>query len=290
MTAKDFFNDYLNKRFYNLAQETGVELALFYCCAVADVAFDLETYNDGEEWIDYANKQDGKHFADRTIDIGDLLEAAMTDEQRWRAEWGVGSPDKPYSDDDYRYMDELFKTYSARSIAAGNFDAQVEFNLRTVCKQQLLADKSLAKGTKEGVDISTKLTQNILKILESENLRAKDAEAEQGVNIDDIENAIQKKYGIGLEMTREQAMQIFYDWQKEKNYPITVDAVEEIIKIIVNCTRTNNDMLPLEELPPEAKKKLSEIDAGVFDSSPDFAEQEVFDYLNLKHKSDVEDD
>ena len=285
MNAKDFLTKYIDERLLSLNDITGSLYALFFACAIGDVAFDFDLIDlEHDDWYAYVKKVEGRRFASGITDVTAVAHSLLNDEDRWIAEWGEGAPDNPYTEKDYRYMDELFKTYSARSVKAGNFDAQVEFNIRNVCKQQLLADKSLAKGTKEGVDIYTKLTANILKILEAENLRAKDAEQSQTINIDDIEAAMQRKYGVGMEMTQEQALRIINEWQREQHYPITVDAVEEIIKIIVNCTRLNNDMPPLAELPKEARKKLSEIPDGTFESLPSLEENEAFEYLGIERK------
>ena len=155
MNAKEYLDKYIDERLLSLNDITGSLYALFFACAIADIAFDFDLIDEGQDWYGYLRKVQGRHFADGVTDVSAVSHSLLKDEERWVVEWGEGSAEKPYTEKDYRYMDELFKTYSARSIKAGSFDAQVEFNIRTVCKQQLLADKSLAKGTKEGVDMYT---------------------------------------------------------------------------------------------------------------------------------------
>ena len=280
MAKKLIDNNYLNGRLINLCDIIEPELALFFCCAIADVPFDENI--EADNWLEYVKAvPEGSLFKDGITNVSKILHNLMDDEERWVVQWGTGSESNPYTEKDYRYMDELFRSYSARSLASGKYDPQTEFVLRNVCKQQLLADKSLAEGTKEGVEMHYKLSSTIQKALEAEKLRAKDEEQES-VTLDDIETALQRKYGVGIEMTRDQAMELFYDWQTKLHYPNTQDAVDEAIKIIINNTRMNNDMQPIDVLP-KAERFSQEL-AGSFDESPSFEEEEAFDYLGIERK------
>lgn len=279
MIKKTLDKTFIQGRIDDLSNFMEQEMALFICCAVANVPYrpDIEA----DTWEDYLDEiGETEIFRDGETDVNKVLHSLMNDEDRWVSEWGEGSEEQPYTEKDYRYMDELFRSYSVRSLSSGKYDAQTEFTLRSVCRQQLLADKCLSRGTKEDIDMYTKLTSTIQKALESEKLRAKDEQQEE-VRLDDIESVLQRKYGVGIEITKEQVFEMFYDWQKTMHFPNTEDAVDQAIQLIINNTRLNSDQQPLDM--PDRPRFDASMD-GMFDSVPSVEEEEAYEYLGLERR------
>lgn len=271
----------VNERFLDLASIIGGDLALFCFCAFLNLPLDAS--EETEDWESYCEKLKKKpgapSFIDGEVDIEVVLEQSSTELYRWRLTWGEGNPDNPYTPQDYRFLDNLFKTYSARLDAAGGMDAQQEDTLRDCCKSRLLADKSRALGTKEGVEIYTKLNKTIQDNLSSENLRRKDAKPIETARVDGIIAALQKKYGVGMELSQEQACEIFYKWCRERGYPETVDAAQQALMAIINTTRANNDLPELLEMPKEVRD-LENFESE-FAPEPNEMEDEAYRYLGM---------
>lgn len=272
-----------NERFLDLASIVGGDIALYCFCAVYNLPLDIT--QPAEDWETYCEKLEKLKgvpgFIDGEVDIEVVLENSQTEMYRWRLVWGEGNPDNPYTPQDYRFLDALFKTYSARLEAGGGMDAQQEDTLRDCCKSRLLADKSRALGTKEGVEIYTKLNKTIQDNLSSENLRRKDAKPIETARVDGIIAALQGKYGVGMELSKEQACEIFFKWTKSRGYPETLDAAEQALMAIINTTRANNDLPELLERPKEVR--ALENYQSEFAIIPNEMEDEAYKYLGMKH-------
>ena len=272
------------KRFRELSGIVGEREATFAFCEVFDVPFDLNI--DAYTWADYkeqAAKLDVKGFRNGITDAGAVAEAELTDEERWEAEWGIGDEAKPYTEQDYRRLDELFRTFSSRLRGAGGMDALQEDTLRNCSKMRLAADKALAKGGKDNISIASTLSKMIQDNLSAEQLRKKDAKPVEQARIDGIVEAIAKKWGKGIELTYEDAVAICSQWLADHKYPITTDAADHMLLSIINCTRGNNDMPEMDELPQTMKfdRRFS----TQFAEEPNEIENEVFKYLNLARES-----
>ena len=276
----------VNARFTDLASIIGGDLALFCYCAVFDLPVNLT--KPVHTWGDYCERLAGTAvaytFDDGTTDIYKVLERGQSDMDRWLIEWGEGDPQIPYTVKDYKILDSIFRTYSARLEAAGGMDAQQEDTLRHCSRMALLRDKCIAKGSKESVEKAAKLDKMIQDNLGSENLRKKDAKPLESAKVDGIIDAMQKKYGLGAEMTKEQFLSAFYKWCHSHNYPETLDAAEYCMMAIINTTRANNDLPELLERPEEVRGlKFYETE---FASEPNDLEEEAYEYLGLKRGDD----
>lgn len=270
------------ERFQTLKTIIGADMALFVLCAYCDYPYRPNV--PASSWDQYIHKVPMKsmeHFRDGETDILKAIDFGIADEQRWEMVWGHGNPDNRYSVDDYKRLDEIFHTYTARLNKSGGYDIQQEDTLRHCARMALLRDKNVAKGDKESIDKAQKLDKMIQENLSSENLRRKDETPMQTARLDGIVEAIKKKYGVGVEMTQEQAAEICAKWLTERRYSITMDAAEHAILAIVNNIRTNSDLQLVAEVMPEMK--LDKYTAE-FQSTPSQNEKEVYEYLGIERK------
>lgn len=272
----------VKERFLDLASTVGGDLALYCFCAVFDLPVNLS--KPVHTWEDYCERLEGAKqdytFEDGVTDIYKLLERGQSEMDRWLMEWGEGDPDHPYSTKDYKILDSIFRTYSSRLEAAGGMDAQQEDTLRHCSRMALLRDKNIAKGTKESVEKAAKLDKMIQDNLGSENLRKKDAKPIEAAKVDGIIDAMQKKFGLGAEMTKDQFMSAFHKWAKSHHYPETLDAAEHCMMAIINTTRANNDLPELTDVPQVVSDlKFYETE---FASEPNDIEEEAYEYLHIE--------
>lgn len=271
------------QKFRRLKDTLGREMALFTICAYADIPYAMKT--EADSWDDYLDtlQQGGidlsAGFASGVTDPVLAARADMSQEERWEEIWGVGNPKEPYTDEDYRRLDYLFASYSARLVASGGYDEQQEYMLRSTCTNQLLAEKFRDTGTKEGIELYTKLNKTIQDNLGAENLRKKDILPQQEQRVDGFVDALKKKFGVDASLTYDDAVEACSKWLMSHKYPETRDAADHALLAIINCTRRNNDMPEMTELP--AKYGFS-ADCCEFADEPNDMEREVYDYLELK--------
>lgn len=273
------------RRLDALMETLGAGTALFAMCAILDVPYAAEFATD--DWDEYicALEQDedwnGKGFLDGETDISVIRKDGMTERERWETVWGTGAENRRYTDEDYRRLDELFRTYSYRLQRSGGMDVQQEDTLRVCSRMRLEADKAVALGTKDGIDIASKLNKMIQDNLSAENLRKKDEKPIDDIRIDGIADALQKKYGISASMSRDEVVEICCKWLMEHKYPYTLDAANQMLLAIINTTRRNNDEAEMEELPD--KYRIKDV-YREFAQSPNETEREVYKYLGLTNR------
>lgn len=263
-----------------LAEKIGPDAATYCICAAADVPYNPKI--QAKNWAAYIQKLKSKvtvGFAKGETDPQSVFSRGMGELERWQAEWGIGDPDNPYTPTDYRRLDEILRTLSARN--AGGMDAQQEFTLRYCAQLALLREKSFVKGDKESVAKAKDLDKMVNDNLAAENLRKKDEGPETTARIDGIVEAIKKKHGFGVELTKEQATEMCAKWLISHNYSCTRDAAEQAILAIINASRVNGDLPTMPELPK---------DFGLSDFDHEFQkptsavrarEKSVYDYLGL---------
>lgn len=276
-------------KFRRLKTDLGREVALFTMCAVLDVPY--KAHSDAETWQEYLDtlteaginvSASENGFRTGEISIQTALQADMSDEERWLEVWGHGNAANPYTAADYKRLDRLYQTYSARLMSAGGPDPQQEFILRSICTDQLLADRCRDLGTKESIETYTKLTKTIQEKLGAENLRKKDILPMQEQRPDGFVDKLKQKYGVDGSLTYEQAMQVFYRWLHSHSYPETTDAADNYLLAVINCTRRNNDTPELDELPKNYK--FDKDFNCEFADDPNDMEREAYRYLGLNRK------
>lgn len=279
---------YQEDRFLDLADIVGRKNAIFFCCAVYNVPYapkvDIDDWTKYREYIDERYKGRKLGFENGLTDIREFLSTdnERTAPSKWEAVWGEGDEENPYTEKDYERLDELFAMYSARLQSAGGYDVQQEDTLRFCSKMRLLADKLLAKGDKDSIDMASKLSKMIQENLSSENLRRKDEKPIETAKFDGIVDKLRKKYGADVELTRDQAVEICCQWLQEHRYPMTMDAAEHALLAIINTTRLNNDEIELDELPADMRFKDSH--RKEFAEIPTTMEDEAYEYLGITRR------
>lgn len=282
LTSEERLKKYKNIRYINLTNLMGEDMARYCMCAAFNIAYFPDI--DCVSFEDYEDQCQGRKFREgEAKELYENSNITEEDQRRWRRQWGTGDKTRPYSVDDYIQLDQIFETYSARLEKSGGMDEWQEDTLRSCSRMRLESDKCLAKGGKDNVDMASKLNKMIQEQLASEQLRKKDEKPIGVAQITGIVQAMAKKYGIGSELTYEEAIEICSKWLVEHKYPHTMDAAEHMLLAIINTTRENNDMPLLGELPEEAKFPVSMV--SEFEEKPSEAENEAYEYLNLKRKN-----
>lgn len=273
-------SEYAKARYLDLASIVGGDIALYCLCAAYNLPVDAQrSVPTWDAYLEYLRTVPGvQTFIDGETDVEVVIANGASEMERWEQEWGEGDPDNPYTTKDYKNLDAKFRTYSARLDAAGGMDAQQEDTLRNCARMALLRDKSIARGDKESIEKAAKLDKMIQDNFASENLRKKDAKPIETARVDGIIDAMQKRYGPGSDMTKEQFLEVFYKWCHNKRYPETVDAAEHAMLSIINTMRENGDMPALPELPKSAGfRNYSDEFAPV----PNDIEEDAYEYLGL---------
>lgn len=271
-------NSYQNTRYINLTNQIGEEQARFCMCAAFNYAYDPDI--DCVSFEDYVEQIGGKKFRDGMMKMEEQIDVTDEEWRNWIRIWGIGDKSKPYTVEDYQKLDQTFETYASRLEKSGGMDALQEDTLRSCSKMRLQADKAVVKGDKDSVAVAKNLNQMIQEQLASEQLRKRDEKPIGIAKLDGIIDALAKKYGSGAELTYEEATKICSQWLLSHKYPHTMDAAEHMLHAIINTTRMNNDMPILPELPEEAR--FPDSMASEFADTPNDAEKEAYDYLNLQ--------
>lgn len=271
-------------RFLDLASIVGGDIALYCLCAAYNLPVDATiSVPTWDSYLDHLSQiPEVKTFIDGETDVETVIANGASEMERWEQEWGEGDPDNPYTTKDYKNLDSKFRTYSARLDAAGGMDAQQEDTLRNCARMALLRDKSIARGDKDSISKAATLDKMIQDNFASENLRKKDAKPIETARVDGIIDAMQKKYGVQADMTKEQFLEVFYKWCHNKSYPETVDAAEHAMLSIINTMRENSDMPDLSELPKRARFTDYESE---FAPLPNEMEEDAYEYLGLKRQN-----
>ena len=271
-------------RFLALREIIGPDLALYSMCAFLDVPYDPAV--SGASWEGYIrrmNYRSEQGFDRGVIDPVRAKNDGMAQRERWEREWGLGNEGKPYTAADYRRMDEIFDTMTARRKAAGGFDDQQEDVFRFCARTAHQRDKLMALGDKDSINSAQKLDKMIQDNLAAENLRKRDQSPTQTARVDGIVDAMQRKFGKDITLTYDDVMEAFAKWLTEKHrYGITQDAAEHSIMAIINNIRINSDMPQITELPEDAK--LDDF-KNEFTPSAERKEREVFGYLQLGRRN-----
>ena len=275
----------LRKTYERLCELMSPSLAVFCMCAVYDVPFVSEI--GAESWGEYVaslnKEEDGESFADGETDVNSAILGGMNEGDRWATVWGIGDEKHPYTENDYKRLDELYKTMTAQLDSVGGIiDRQQEDTARTCARMALQRDKLILSRNKDDVATAKNFDEMIRKNLADCNMRKADILPSQKQRIDGIVDALRKKYGVGMDMTYDEAMGAFYKWCRERKHPQTVDAEEHALLAILRTMQKNEDMPEPSELPPDMK--LSGF-ANEFADEANEQEDETYSYLGIVHES-----
>lgn len=254
-----------------LINRIGPDLALYCMCAVFDVAFDADM--EFESWDEYCVEKDGASFSDGETDVNVAIMAGMPTKERWEMLWGVG-----YSENEYKQLDALYRTMTAQLDATGGIDEQQEDTARTCAMMALERNKLIRNADKDSVSMLKQYDQVIRDNLKDSNMRKADILPSAQQRLDGIVDALKKKFGIEMDVTKEQALQAFFEWCRSRHYPQTVDAVEHEMMAIHRTMAINNDMEVPTEMPDQSD--FGEYEAE-FEKEPNAQEEEAYKYLGI---------
>lgn len=270
--------EFKEARYKSLTKMIGEKMARYTMCAVFNVMFD--PLIDCVDFEDYCEQTQGKKFKDGQIKLDEEREISREQMEKWVKTWGIGDSSKPYTEDDYKALDNKFEVYSARLEKSGGMDEQQEDTLRTCSRMRHEADKYFVKGGKENIDMASKLNKMVQDMLASEQLRKVDEKPVTLTRWDGITDIIAKKYGTDVEMSYDEAKDIIAEWMTSHKYPMTMDAAEHMYLAIVNNARLNDDLPEISELPEEMKIPQELSDEFAKESNQE--EKEAYDYLSIK--------
>lgn len=251
----------------------GRDMALYCLCAVYDIPYFSE--NDAENWIDYCELTDGHGgFASGQTDANAALLAGMPTQERWATIWGDG-----YTEADYRQLDDLYRTMTAQLDSTGGIDPQQDDTARTCARMALNRNKLILNyRDKDSISTANTLDKMIRDNLKDSNMRKADILPSAQQRPDGFVDALKKKYGLTMEMTKEDVMQAFFNWCRSKHYPETVDAEEHAMMAILRTMQKNDDLPEPVDLPGEFDFGPYE---AQFEREPNEAEEEAYRYLGL---------
>lgn len=259
--------------YMRLCTRIGKQMALFAMCAVFDVPFLPGA--EAETWMAYEDEQsqsDG--FADGITDPNEALLAGMDEHERWNTIWGDG-----YSESDYRQLDDLYRTMTAQLDDTGGIDRQQDDAARTCARMALNRNKLIQNyRDKDSIATANTLDKMIRENLKDANMRKADILPNAQQRPDGFVDALKKKFGLSLEMTKDDVMQAFFTWCRSKHYPETVDAEEHAMMAILRTMQKNDDLPEPSDLPEEFDFGPY---AAQFETEPNEAEEEAYQYLGI---------
>jgi len=254
-----------------LAQTIGPDLALYCMCAVFDVAYEPES--DAGSWTVYADAIGESTFADGEKDVNAAILAGLPSQERWATLWG-----DDYTESDYRQLDDLYRTMTSQLDATGGIDRQQDDTARTCAMMALQRNKLIRKADKDSVAMAKQLDAMIRDNLKDSNMRKADILPSAQQRPDGFVDALRKKFGLTMEMTKDDVMQAFFTWCRSKHYPETVDAEEHAMMAILRTMQKNDDLPESTELPEDFDFGPYE---AQFEKEPNQTETDVYDYLGL---------
>lgn len=250
----------------------GHDLTLYCMCAVFDVPYVAE--NEALSWTEYTEGIENGEFTSGETDVNAALLVGMPTQDRWETVWGDG-----YSETDYRQLDDLYRTMTSQLDSTGGLDPQQRDTAKTCARMALNRNKLISNyRDKDSVDTAAKFDKMIRENLKDSNMRKADILPSAQQRPDGFVDALKKKYGLAMDMTKDDVMQAFFAWCRSKHYPETVDAEEHAMMAILRTMQKNDDLPEPTDLP-------SEFDFGPyqaqFEQEPNELEQDAYDYLGL---------
>ena len=258
--------------FVRLKGLIGADIALFCLCAVNDIPYLPDS--GAATWQDYCEMAAGGAFTDGETDVNAAVLAGMEQTERWETVWG-----EEYSEADYRQLDDLYRTMTAQLDDTGGLDPQQRDTARTCARMALNRNKLISNyKDKDAISTANTLDKMIRENLKDSNMRKADILPSAQQRPDGFVDALKKKYGLTMEMTKDDVMASFYAWCRSKHYPETVDAEEHAMMAILRTMQKNDDMPEPTDLPDAFDFGPYE---AQFEREPNGAEQAAYEYLGL---------
>ena len=258
-----------NAIFDRLSEQVGRDAAVFCLCAVFDLPFDPE--REAETWEEYLQGASGGRFADGVTDVNAAILAGMDRADQWQTVWGEG-----YSEADYKQLDALYRTMTAQLDSTGGIDLQQQDAARTCARMALNRNKLISNfRDKDSIATANTLDKMIRENLKDANMRKADILPSAAQKLHTIVDVLRTRLGLRMEMTQDEVFAAFYKWLRSKKYPMTLDAAEHIVMLILNLMQKNDDRQELSSAPEEMDFNPY---ASEFATVPSEAEEEAYQY------------
>lgn len=270
-------------------------MAFYVCCAAYNIPFipecvpEMGRVFDGFSWdvylrnIDDADKStrvDGEPcaFSDGVTDVeklfgisvktkindevtSEMLQSDSHGTKTQQKNWGVRAD---YSKEDYNELDRLYAIQS-KSYEANGIDAEMEFNIREICKLLLVYSKQCAAGEIK----EAKQTYDVISKMKADNLmRKKDEAPIAAAKIDTMMAALERNgYAKdGKLLPYDKLLQLIRE--DHPVYPMGKDIIDQILLAIWNAYRRNCALSETDTLPIEMQidPKLGEFQEGSTDT------------------------
>ncbi len=306
------------EQFDRIEKAVGTEtLAFFCCCAVFDVPYieDALPKSGGKapKWLAYKKnlrfrKKDGKGFRSGVTDVLKLYgedvdaedvtpilqqerrknpAASRTGTSRQVKTWGLGSPEDPFTKEDYDRLDDIFDTVSDRLVSSGGMDVQQEDTLRQTSIMRLQRDRFILAGDKDSIAMAKQLDAMIKENLSSEQLRKADARPVEDVRIDSIIDALEKWGAVedGKILSFPQLTEFLLKQlgrlggKPAHRYSQTLDAADFELWFIQNCMAQNEDLPKWPEM--RDNMRFPEEVAHEFAPEPSDDEKRAYEGIGL---------
>lgn len=259
-------------QFEDFSDYVGVDMAFYLCCAAYNIPFVPEAVPsrksvDGETWNIYL---ENLKMLDRDVtDVGEpaAFSDGMTDmsvifdgripqfpafagglttggtaeklegTRAQRKNWGL-----TYTTAEYKELDRLYGIQSGTYKDSG-IDDELEYNLREICKLQLLYSQQLSKPDIKGA----KETYNIISKMKED--RKKREDSAETPRIDTIITALER-HGMAKDGKLLPYQELLPILQADHaHYPMSHDMLDYILMAIVNTIRVNEGAGELTEVP-----------------------------------------
>lgn len=268
-----YCKDCQSGQFEDFVDYVGVDMAFYLCCAAYNLPFIPEAVPsrrnvDGESWKmylentkmldqDVTDNGEPAAFSDGMTDLsvifdgkvphfptfaGGLTAGGVAEKlegtRAQRKKWGLS-----YKTPEYK---ELDRYYSIHSQSYGKIDEELEFELREICKLQLLYSQQLAKPDIKGA----KETHAIIRAKKDE-IRKREKDTNKGTleSVDTIRTVIERA-GIAKNAKQLTLKEVTdYIAQDHPHYPMGLDVVDQILGCIYNTIRVNEGAGETLEMP-----------------------------------------
>ena len=267
--------------FSRLNAVIGRDMAYYCMCAVCDIPYYPDA--DAETWAEYVGGIESGDFADGETDVNAAMLAGMPTKDRWATLWGEG-----YTETDYKQLDYYYNVMTSQLDSTGGLDAQQRDAAISSAKMRLNKDKLLLNyKDKDSISTAKQLDQMIRDTLKDSNMRKADILPSAKQRLDGFVDALQKE-GLSVEMTEEDVFNWFFRKCKQKKYPMTTDAADQMIWSIQKTMAKNNDQP--EPLELEEDMSLATFESE-FAETPNDEENATYEYCGFvrggaTHKSD----
>lgn len=301
------------KQFNRIEEENGTHLAIFICCAAFNIPcipgvcpaeilqekenhwgiYVEELYKSGKLFSgdkaktffsgvcdirkvfgrDLSEKDFARYIAAEQAKIEKLV---GTSEQR--ARWGAEDlcKDYPMTQAMYDELDEKYDLWMERY--KGVSSPQLEQNIITICKRNMLSEYLLRTGDYTGAKTVQKMVDDLMS---SEQMRKKDEKPVESLRIDALVTALENA-GLmesGDLLPYDELIEALRDnFIKVPKYDYSLDVVDQVIADIYNSMRANAD----QEIVTEIPSSLKPVDAyGEFASKPTEEERKKMRFAGL---------